>query len=233
MAGFPYLGLLRELCQLIEHWGHVPLASRRTFPSSHAGLNVRVRLPVAVFLLACRKSIQPSRSSYALSESLCPPHSQTADTWGQTLHGFAAPVRIPPLKSCRWWRRFSPQMRINRFVFLNLPVLSLGTHLGLTTSPHVPLPTGSSPCQRTAGHRRFGSRYSVANSGPLLGSIPGPAQRYSRHAQAPVVPSVEPPGAGRTVHDVAHLQLARALEGEAAPVVASRGVEFFTQQPGA
>ncbi len=33
-------------------------------------------------------------------------------------------------------------MRINRFVFLNLPILSLGEHLGLTASPHSPLPAG-------------------------------------------------------------------------------------------
>lgn len=33
-------------------------------------------------------------------------------------------------------------MRINRFVFLNLPILSLGEHLGLTVSPHSPLPAG-------------------------------------------------------------------------------------------
>jgi hypothetical protein len=31
-------------------------------------------------------------------------------------------------------------MRFNRFVFLNRPVLSLETHLGVTTSPQAPLP---------------------------------------------------------------------------------------------
>ena len=31
---------------------------------------------------------------------------------------------------------------MNRFVFLNLPVLSLEAHLGVTTSPHAPFPTG-------------------------------------------------------------------------------------------
>ena len=33
-------------------------------------------------------------------------------------------------------------MRVNRFVFLNLPILSLGDHLGVTTSPQSPLPAG-------------------------------------------------------------------------------------------
>ncbi len=37
---------------------------------------------------------------------------------------------------------FSPQTRINRFVFLNLSILSLGMHLGVTASPHTPFPTG-------------------------------------------------------------------------------------------
>ncbi len=37
---------------------------------------------------------------------------------------------------------FSPQTRMNRFVFLNLSVLSLEMHLGVTASPHIPFPTG-------------------------------------------------------------------------------------------
>ena len=31
---------------------------------------------------------------------------------------------------------------MNRFVFLNLPMLSLEAHLGVTASPHTPFPTG-------------------------------------------------------------------------------------------
>ncbi len=54
----------------------------------------------------------------------------------------SAPVRIPPNNPCRWWRHFSPQTRMNRFVFLNLPILSLEVHLGVTASPHTPFPTG-------------------------------------------------------------------------------------------
>jgi len=33
-------------------------------------------------------------------------------------------------------------MRVNRFVFLNLPILSLGDHLSVTTSLQSPLPAG-------------------------------------------------------------------------------------------
>jgi hypothetical protein len=46
--------------------GHTPLASVQAFPSSHAGLNARARLPIAVFILAFRKSSRISRSNYAL-----------------------------------------------------------------------------------------------------------------------------------------------------------------------
>ena len=39
-------------------------------------------------------------------------------------------IDIPPVKPCRRRRHFSPRMRINRFVFLNLPALTaLGTIL--------------------------------------------------------------------------------------------------------
>ncbi len=51
-------------------------------------------------------------------------------------------ISIPPVKPCRRRRHFSPQMRVNRFVFLNLPILSLGDHLGVTASPQSPLPAG-------------------------------------------------------------------------------------------
>jgi len=51
-------------------------------------------------------------------------------------------ISIPPVKPCRRRRHFSPQIRVNRFVFLNLPALSLGDHLGVTASPQSPFPTG-------------------------------------------------------------------------------------------
>ena len=48
--------------------GHTPLSSVQAFPSSHAGLNTRARLPIAVFILACRKSSRVVWSSHALSK---------------------------------------------------------------------------------------------------------------------------------------------------------------------
>jgi hypothetical protein len=77
----------------------------------------------------------------------------------------STPFSIPPVKPCRRRRHFSPQTRVNRFVFLNLPILSLGNHLGVTVSPQFPLPArATSPCQLTAGHRRLGSCFPTAGS---------------------------------------------------------------------
>jgi hypothetical protein len=54
----------------------------------------------------------------------------------------STPFSIPPVKPCRRRRHFSPQTRVNRFVFLNLPILSLGNHLGVTAFASVPFTCG-------------------------------------------------------------------------------------------
>jgi hypothetical protein len=54
----------------------------------------------------------------------------------------STPFSIPPVKPCRWRRHFSPQTRMNRFVFLNLPILSLGNHLGVTAFASIPFTCG-------------------------------------------------------------------------------------------
>ena len=127
-----------------------PSPIEATFPSQVDGpspvhmpdSDIVVRLPVAVFILACRKSIRTPHPSYCTRCDSCAlltlyrTHSRTGHL------NLLVLVRIPPLKSCRRWPPFSPQTRINRFVFLNLPLLSLETLLGVTTSPHAPFPTG-------------------------------------------------------------------------------------------
>ena len=50
-----------------------PWHLERPSPVHMPDSNVLVRLPVAVFTLACRKSMQTPRSSYALPEEPCPP----------------------------------------------------------------------------------------------------------------------------------------------------------------
>ena len=104
--------------------------------------DILVRLPVAVFILAFCKSVQSSRPSCALSERPCSSPYIYDEHSGLVPYVCSAPDCTPPSKSCRWRRHFSPQTRFNRFVFLNLPKLSLEVHLGLTTSPHTPFPTG-------------------------------------------------------------------------------------------
>ena len=54
----------------------------------------------------------------------------------------STPFSIPPVKPCRRRRHFSPQTRMNRFVFLNLPILSLGNHLGVTAFASIPFTCG-------------------------------------------------------------------------------------------
>ena len=60
---------------------------------------------------------------------------------------------------------FQPSDAVNRFVFLNRPMLSLEVHLGVTDSPQTPFPTDFVTLPVSAGHRRFGSLPLVAEEG--------------------------------------------------------------------
>ncbi len=100
------------------------------------------RLPIAIFTLACCKLVHPVRISCALSIPLL------ATTWLFVARSRSEPYlysllgHTPPISRVGGGDTFSPQTRINRFVFLNLSILSLEVHLGLTASPHTPFPTG-------------------------------------------------------------------------------------------
>ena len=100
-----------------------------------------VRLPVAVFILTFRKSIPLSWSGCILSMIPAVRHTYTS-AFGRHILCVHGTIGILPVKPCRQRRHFSPQMRVNRFVFLNLPIVSLGDHLGVTVSPQSPFPTG-------------------------------------------------------------------------------------------
>jgi len=56
-------------------------------------------------------------------------------------------------------------MRINRFVFLNRPMLSLEIHLGVTVSPQTPFPADYVTSPVSVSHRRFGSPLLTAEEG--------------------------------------------------------------------
>ena len=92
--------------------------------------------------MCCRKSMQRLLASDALRAAPEPPPYVCDGSSRLDSSISSSPLRIPPVRSCRLRRHFSPQMRFNRFVFLNLPMLSLETHLGVTTSPHAPFPAG-------------------------------------------------------------------------------------------
>ena len=123
--------------------GPTPLAFHPCLPSFMCRTsNVLVRLPVAVFSLAFRKSMPMPWSGCILPMTHCETPYIYARIRMPPAYVFGGIISIPPVKSCRRRRHFSPQMRVNRFVFLNLPILSHGDHLGVTTSPQSPFPTG-------------------------------------------------------------------------------------------
>src|SRR5882762_5240416 len=91
-------------------------------------------------------------------------------------------------------------MRLNRFVSLNRPMLSLEAHLGVTASPQAPFPTDFVTLPVSASHRRFCSLPLAAEKGhaPVL-------QRqlhrvlHSKHAQATSPPCGRATLDGRTI----------------------------------
>ncbi len=152
--------------------------------------NVLVRMPIAVFALAYRKSIQNVTVWPCSHRDPCGlPYIYNLQS-GSNPFVLSDPVRIPPVKSCRWWRRFSPQIRFNRFVFLILPILSLEVHLDLTTSSHTPFPAGyvtlpmcnrSPPLRLMLSHSR---ELASSSFPPILFWM------HSRHAQASTATSL-------------------------------------------
>ena len=101
---------------------------------------------------------------------------------------------------------FSPQTRINRFVFLNLSVLSLEVHLGVTASPHTPFPTGyvtlpvhsrSPPLRLRLSHSRE----------PLFAEDILSDTKVFQSCLCPFDCFPQPPGSRHTISDVADISL--------------------------
>lgn len=142
MRGFPCRGLLRGLRQHGGHRGQLPWHSIMPSLVHMLDFHVLGRLPVAV-LCPCVPQVDADAMVWlrSLHDSM-----RTGYMYGRTRMAptcvSSAIISIPPVKPCRRRRHFSPRMRINRFVFLNLPALSLGGHLGVTVSPQPPLPAG-------------------------------------------------------------------------------------------
>ncbi len=109
MAGSPCLGLLRGLRQPTELRGHIPFASQMGLP--------QFTCRTQSCWLGCRSQSSPlhaaSRcSSLGLATHFpsAPAHrlTFTAGIRGQKPYVYFAPGRMPPIKPCRWRRRFQP-----------------------------------------------------------------------------------------------------------------------------
>lgn len=91
-------------------------------------------MPVAIFNLACRKSSVPEQRAMLLL-ILGIAELNTAISTVPRLELGSMYTEIP-VKPCRYRVQFTPQTRINRFVFLILLIFSFDQPLGLTASPH-------------------------------------------------------------------------------------------------
>ena len=102
-----------------------------------------VRLPIAVFILAFRKSLLMPWSDCVLPMTPCKASYISVCIWVFMGYISLNTISILPVSPCRQRRRFSPQMRVNRFVFLNLPILKpRGSSWRNGLAPQSPLPAG-------------------------------------------------------------------------------------------
>ena len=189
------------------------LHSIQTFPGLHVGLKhigeatdrslypcilqvgthpsgIVAFFPVATYLMPCLYTKFARIRSYIYPHLMC----------------------TPPIKPCRWRRHFSPQTRINRFVFLNLPILSLVTHLGVTVSPHAPFPTGYvtlSAYDKSPPFRLSSSRNRGRSS---ISSPPCFRYMYSKHALVPKIRLRRFSVNRRTVGDIRNIRQIPTLD---------------------
>lgn len=168
--GFPHRGLLRKLRQPARHRGHAPLTSVADLPRfTCLDSDILRRLPVALFILACRKLAEVSNAER--DRRCCPGVSHTCRKHLRPavltyhcqflLHGLSDHVGRGDV--------FNPQRRINGFMFFNLSVLNLEDHLGLVISPQSPLSAGYITLQ--ACRRSLPLRFSTATPGGIVGLL--------------------------------------------------------------
>lgn len=170
MAGFPDRGRRRRLRPRARHRGTSSLGIRVRVPEFPREDDTRRGLPVAGLILACCPSSGASRSRDALPATpwACAYMSQTLGPPGGFLPSDGTPDL--PVKPCRPGRHFHPQMRVNRFVFLNPSVLSRRCILAsrLRRTPHCPADYVTVPASGTSPPR--GLRFSRHREPPGLRS---------------------------------------------------------------
>ncbi|MNC06952.1 hypothetical protein D3C75_544790 [compost metagenome] len=169
--GFPHRGLLRKLRQPVRHQGHAPLTSV-TDPPRFTCLDsdiLRRRLPVALFILACRKLAEVSNAS--VIDAAAPVfriHVKT--TFDQQVHTYYRRFLLHHLSNhVGRGDVFSPQRRINGFMLFSLSALNLEDHLGLVISPHSPLSAGYITLR--ACRRSLTLRFSNVTPGGIVGLL--------------------------------------------------------------
>ncbi len=167
--GFPHRGLLRKLRQPARHRSHAPLTSVADLPRfTCLDSGILRRLPVALFILACRKLAEVSNAS--VIDAAAPvfrihvktPSTGSAYVYCQfLLHGLSDHVGRGDV--------FNPQRRINGFMFFSLSVLNLEDHLGLVISPQSPLSAGYITLR--ACRRSLPLRFSTVTPGGIVGFL--------------------------------------------------------------
>lgn len=167
--GFPHRGLLRKLRQPARHRSHAPLTSVADLPRfTCLDSGILRRLPVALFILACRKLAEVSNAS--VIDAAAPVfriHVKTPSTGSAyvslqfLLHGLSDHVGRGDV--------FNPQRRINGFMFFSLSVLNLEDHLGLVISPQSPLSAGYITLR--ACRRSLPLRFSTVTPGGIVGFL--------------------------------------------------------------
>jgi len=97
---------------------------------------------------------------------------------------------------------------MNRFVFLNLSVLSLEVHLGVTASPHTPFPTGyvTLPVHSRSPPLRL--RLSHSREPPFVGNILFDTKVF-QSCLCPFSGLPQPLGARHTIGKIGHPKLIR------------------------
>ena len=166
--GFPHRGLLRKLRQPARHRSHAPLTSVTDLPRfTCLDSGILRRLPVALFILACRKLAEVSNAS--VMDAAVPvfrihvktPPAVLTYHCQLLLHGLSDHIGRGDV--------FNPQRRINGFMFFSLSALNLEDHLGLVISPQSPLSAGYITLQ--ACRRSLPLRFSTVTPGGIVGFL--------------------------------------------------------------
>ena len=148
MTGFPCRGLLRELRQHDGHQGQLPCDAEHRWHSIMPSLVhmldviVLVRLPVAVFSLAFRKSMPMSWSGCILPMT---PYGRPTYTTVFGCRRLTCPAASSAFRlSSRVGEGDIPALRcgLTGSCSSTFQYFSLGNHLGVTASPQSPLTTG-------------------------------------------------------------------------------------------